>query len=271
MFEQRSIGFIGGGNMGEALVRGLLGASLFPAEKVYVYDVSPSRTEYLAGKYGIRVGGSVAETVHACDIVVLSVKPQVVPAVLAELGADFSRTPLVVSIAAGITVATIENALPEGAAVVRVMPNTPALVLEGASALSRGKAVSTEQMEMSLALFKAVGKAVEVEEKWMDAVTGLSGSGPAYVLLMIEAMVDGGVLMGIPRNIARELVVQTFVGTSLMLSESGKHSAEMKDMITSPGGTTIQGLKVLEAKGVRGALFEAVEAAAKRSEELGKH
>ncbi|MFZ2445549.1 MAG: pyrroline-5-carboxylate reductase [Syntrophobacteraceae bacterium] len=270
MFEDRTIGFIGGGNMGEALVRGLLSASLFPAEKIFVYDVSAHRVEHLAAEYGIRATRSLAEPAQSCDIILLAVKPQVMPSVLGKLRDHISGNRLVISIAAGVPLAMLEAELPKGTSVVRVMPNTPALVLQGASALSRGKSVSAEQMKMALALFRAVGKAVEVEEKWMDTVTGLSGSGPAYVLLLIEAMIDAGVLMGLPRHLSRELTVQTFIGASMMLDQAGKHPAEMKDMITSPGGTTIQGLKVLEAKGVRGAVFEAVEAATRRSEELGK-
>lgn len=256
--------------MGEALVRGLVSARLFPLDKISVYDVSSSRTDYLTSRYGIRAGQSISELARSSDIVVLAVKPQVITSVLAELRGNFFGNPLVISIAAGIPLRVLESALPDGAAVVRVMPNAPALVLQGASALSRGKEVKPGQMETCLSLFRAVGKAVEVEEKWMDTVTGLSGSAPAYVLLMIEALVDGGVLMGLPRQISRELVLQTVAGTVAMLEESGKHPAEMKDVITSPGGTTIQGLKVLENRAVRGAFIDCVEAAAKRSEELGK-
>jgi len=256
--------------MGEALVRGLLAAGLFPADSISIHDVSSSRTDYLTGRYGIRTSQDISDLAKACDIVVLSVKPQVMASVLAELRENFSGMPLVISIAAGIPLKMLENALPDGAAVVRVMPNAPALVLQGASALSRGREVNEDQMQMCLTLFGAVGKAVEVEEKWMDTVTGLSGSGPAYVLLMIEALVDGGVLMGLPRNISRDLVLQTVAGTVEMLRESGRHPAEMKDVVTSPGGTTIQGLRVLENRAVRGALVDCVEAATRKSEELGK-
>lgn len=270
MSEDRTIGFIGGGNMGEALVRGLISASLFQAERIFVHDVSAPRVEYLAKEYGIKPCRSIPELAGACRVIVIAVKPQVIASVLGELNGALSENRLVISIAAGIPLSMLERGLPEATPIVRVMPNTPALVLKGASALSRGKSVAPEQMETALEIFRAVGKAVEVEEKWMDTVTGLSGSGPAYVLLMIEAMIDAGVLMGLPRHLSRELAVQTFIGTSIMLDQSGKHPAEMKDMITSPGGTTIRGLKVMEEKGVRGAIFEAVEAATRRSEELGK-
>lgn len=256
--------------MGEALIRGLIAASLFRAEKVCAYDVLPARIQYLEKEFGIRAQGSIGALAEASSIIVLAVKPQVISDVLNTLGAHLAHKPLVISIAAGIALSTLEGPLPEKTAVVRVMPNAPALVQKGASALSRGKAVSAEQMEMSLALFRSVGKAVEVEEKLMDAVTGLSGSGPAYVLLVIESLIDAGVFMGLPRQIAKELVVQTVAGTAGMLDITGKHPAELKDMITSPGGTTIHGLQVLESYSVRGALMECVEAATRRSAELAK-
>ena len=203
MFRDQSIGFIGGGNMGEALIRGLIAASLFPAEKIFAYDVIASRIQYLEKEFGIKGRGSIGELAESSSIIVLAVKPQVISQVLDTLRAHLSHKPLVISIAAGIALSTLEGRLPDETSVVRVMPNTPALVQKGASALSRGKAVSAAQMEMSLALFRAVGKAVEVEEKLMDAVTGLSGSGPAYILLVIEALIDAGVFMGLPRQTAR--------------------------------------------------------------------
>ena len=270
MFSDQSIGFIGAGNMGEALISGLIAASLFPPERVFAYDVLPSRIEHLVKELGIRGCGGIGKLAESSSIIVLAVKPQTISEVLSALRAHLAHKPLVISIAAGVALSTLESCLPDETAIVRVMPNTPALIRKGASALSRGKAVSSAQMEMSLALFGAVGKAVEVEEKMMDAVTGLSGSGPAYVLLVIEALIDAGVFMGLPRQTARELVVQTVVGTSMMLENTGKHPAELKDMITSPGGTTIHGIQVLESYSVRGAFMECVEAATQRSAELGK-
>ncbi len=270
MFRDQSIGFIGGGNMGEALIRGLISASLFSADRVSVFDVIEPRVKYLEKEFAIKARGDIAELARTSTIILLSVKPQTISAVLDTLSGHLSHKPLVISIAAGVALSTLEQRLPEKTAVVRVMPNAPALVQAAASALSRGKAVSDAQMEMSLALFGAVGKAVEIDEKLMDGVTGLSGSGPAYVLLMIEALIDAGVLMGLPRQAAKELVVQTVAGTSRLLETTGKHPAELRDMITSPGGTTIHGLQVLESYSVRGALMECVEAATKRSAELGK-
>ena len=270
MFRDRSVGFIGGGNMGEALIRGLISASLFPAERVFAFDVIESRVKYLEKEFGIKGRSDIAELTRSCAIIVLAVKPQTISHVLDTLSAHLSHKPLVISIAAGVALSTLEQRLPENTAVVRVMPNATALVQQAASALSRGRAVSDAQMEMSLALFRAVGKAVEIDEKLMDAVTGLSGSGPAYVLLMIEALIDAGVLMGLPRQAARDLVVQTVAGTSKLLETTGKHPAELRDLVTSPGGTTIHGLQILESYSVRGALMECVEAATKRSAELGK-
>ncbi|MDR3556247.1 MAG: pyrroline-5-carboxylate reductase [Syntrophobacteraceae bacterium] len=270
MFRDQSIGFIGGGNMGEALIRGLISASLFPAEKVFAFDVIESRVKYLEKEFGVKGRSDIGELARASSIILLAVKPQTIAGVLDTLSAHLSHGPLIISIAAGVALSTLEQGLPEKTAIVRVMPNAPALVQEAASALSRGKAVSDEQMQRSLALFRAVGKAVEVDEKLMDAVTGLSGSGPAYVLLMIEALIDAGVLMGLPRQAARDLVVQTVVGTSRLLETTGKHPGELKDMVTSPGGTTIHGLQVLESCSVRGAFLDCVEAATRRSAELGK-
>jgi pyrroline-5-carboxylate reductase len=269
MFD--TIGFLGGGNMGEALIKGLLSASLLTPGSIHVFDTVPARMEHLASLYSVRAASGIGDLAEKSAVIVLAVKPQVMPEVLKQLREyTDARRHLVVSIAAGIPLSALMAGLPDGVPIVRVMPNTPALVLKGASALSRGIAVSDGQMKLCFAIFQAVGTAVEVDEKWMDAVTGLSGSGPAYVLLAIEALTDGGVLMGIPRNIARELAVQTFLGTAAMVAETGKHPAELKDMITSPGGTTITGLKILEKKSVRGAFMKAVEAAALRSKELGK-
>jgi pyrroline-5-carboxylate reductase len=270
MLADLQVGFIGGGNMGEALIKGLIEASLVSSHQVHVYDVSGPRMDHLRRTYEIDLKESVGELARASKVIVLAVKPQVMSAVLHELGDHLAHAPLIISIAAGISMTTLTKGLPAGASVVRVMPNTPALVLEGASALARGAHVTGEQMQLALSLFRAVGTAIEVEEKWMDAVTGLSGSGPAYVLLVLESLIDAGVLMGLPRPTARELVLQTVSGTVRMVRETGKHPGELKDLITSPGGTTIHGLQVLEERAVRGAVMRAVEAATLRSHALGK-
>jgi pyrroline-5-carboxylate reductase len=270
MLDDSHVGFIGGGNMGEALIRGLLKASLLSPGRLYVFDVVGSRMEYLAANYGIQTASGIGSLASVCHVIVLAVKPQNMSSVLEELNPHLSHKPLVISIAAGISLTTLMSGLPERVPVIRVMPNTPAIVLQGASALARGLHVDDSRMHQALALFGAVGKAIEVEEKWMDAVTGLSGSGPAYVLLYIESLIDAGVLMGLPRQVARTLAVQTVLGTAQMVQDTGNHPAELKDLITSPGGTTIRGLQVLEENGLRGTVMGAVQAATLRSQELGK-
>jgi len=264
------LGFIGGGNMGGALIKGLTAAGLPRPDQILVHDVDRDRLRDLESSYGVKAVDSLTDLVATATIVVLAVKPQVMNRVLTELKGRLPHRPLIISIAAGVAIDTIARGLGEDLPIVRVMPNTPALVQESASALARNAAVSDHQMEQALKLFEAVGVAVAVEEKLMDAVTGLSGSGPAYVLQFVESLIDGGVLMGLPRPIARKLVVQTVFGTARMILETGRHPAELKDMITSPGGTTISGLQVLEAAGLRGAIMDAVEAATLRSRELGR-
>jgi pyrroline-5-carboxylate reductase len=269
MFADKKIGFIGGGNMGEALVKGLLNAGIVTPAQLLVHDASPARQDYLVQHYAVRPSPTNAGLAEACNLIILAVKPQNMAAVLAEIGGHLGHRPLIISIAAGVPLAALAAPLPENLPVIRVMPNTPALVLQGASALARGTHVSDQHMQLAIALFKAVGTVVEVEEKWMDAVTGLSGSGPGYFLLLLESFIDAGVQVGLPRPVARELVVQTALGTARMLQETGKHPAELKDLITSPGGTTIRGLQTMEEYAVRAAIMAAVEAATLRSRELG--
>ncbi len=269
MTDQMTVGFIGGGNMGEALIRGLIQSGTVPSDRIRVFDISSERLEHLKNAYGVRTDATLEECARGSSVVILAVKPQNMDEVLSALASAVSHTPLVISIAAGVPISRIEKALPQGIPVVRVMPNTPALILEGASGLARGRHATDVHMETALAVFRAVGTAHELEEKLLDAVTGLTGSGPAYVLQFIEALIDGGVLMGIPRPVAKDLVVQLVVGTARMLKETGKHPAELKDMVTSPGGTTIHGLEILEKEGVRGALMGAVRAATERSKALG--
>jgi pyrroline-5-carboxylate reductase len=271
MFKELTIGFIGGGNMGEAIIKGLIAASLFEAEQIRVFDVSAPRREHLAATYGIQISPDPGHLARSSHLIVLAVKPQVMPTALSELRPHLSHRPLVISIAAGIPIATLVQGLEPGVRIIRVMPNAPALVLEGASALARGPGATDDDMARSLALFQAIGRATEVDEALLDTVTGLSGSGPGYILLVLESLIDAGVLMGLPRQTARELVLQTAIGTARMAQEMERHPAELKDLITSPGGTTIRGLRILEDRGVRGALMSAVEAATQRSAELGKN
>jgi len=260
------VGFIGAGNMASALMRGLLRAGSAPAQLVAT-DVDAAKLEALRNELGIVVEPTIAGLVAACGVVVLAVKPKVVLEVLGECSPGGR---LWISVAAGITTAQIEAALDGEARVVRAMPNTPALVGEGATGLCAGRHLLPGDLELAQRLFLSAGTTVVVEEHLLDAVTGLSGSGPAYVLLMIEALAEGGVRAGLTREVALQLATQTVRGTATLLQQTKQHPAQLKDMVTSPGGTTARGVQVLEQRGVRGALLDAVVAATERSAELRK-
>ena len=266
----KNIAFLGGGNMAEALIKGLIASSVAAPGRMSVSDISAERLDLLARTYGVSKSGSSRDAVAHAEVVLLCVKPQVMDWVLEEIAPAADRTKLIVSIAAGVTIGRIEKALAGGARVVRVMPNTPALVLEGAAALSSGSQATHDDMALVQQIFGAVGRAVVVDEKLMDAVTGLSGSGPAYVFTIIEALADAGVKQGIPRALALELAAQTVLGAARMVVETKEHPGKLRDMVTSPGGTTIAGLHELEKGKLRAVLMNAVEAATARSKELGK-
>jgi pyrroline-5-carboxylate reductase len=270
MVASERLGFIGGGNMGEALIKGLLISGRFDASQIGVSDISQERLDHLHNTYQVSTVTGNRELAAGSDLIVLAVKPQQVGDVLGEINASLDHLPLMISIAAGVPIATLEQSLGKPVPVIRVMPNTPALVLAGASAIAAGTHASADHLAIAKVLFEAVGLVVEVEESHMDAVTGLSGSGPAYVFLFMEALIDAGVLMGLSRPVARDLAVHTTLGSAKLLAESGEHPGVLKDQITSPGGTTIHGLTILESGGLRGMLMDAVEAATRRSEELGK-
>lgn len=264
------IGFVGGGNMAEALVRGLLESKATDAASIRVSDPSQARRQHLVSRYGVSASEDNAAVVGWAELVVLAVKPSVVVPALRTVAPFVGEDVLVLSIAAGVPIATIEAELPAGHHVIRAMPNTAALVRAGATAVARGTAATDSDLEVASALFEVVGRVVVVPEKLLDAVTGLSGSGPAYVMLVIEALADGGVRAGLPRDVSQLLAAQTVFGAAKLQLETGEHPGVLKDRVTSPGGTTIAGLAALEARGVRGALIEAVHAATKRSEELGR-
>ncbi len=270
MVASERLGFIGGGNMGEALIKGLLISGRFDASQIGVSDISQERLDHLHNTYQVSTVAGNRELATGSDLIVLAVKPQQVGDVLGEINASLDHLPLMISIAAGVPIATLEQSLGKPVPVIRVMPNTPALVLAGASAIAAGTHASADHLAIAKVLFEAVGLVVQVEESHMDAVTGLSGSGPAYVFLFMEALIDAGVLMGLSRPVARDLAVHTTLGSAKLLAESGEHPGVLKDQITSPGGTTIHGLTILESGGLRGMLMDAVEAATRRSEELGK-
>lgn len=269
MAIDKKIAFLGGGNMAEALIKGVVASGICPAYRMTVTDVSPGRLAALNRSYGIAGQRSNIEAARAADIIVLAVKPQVIDAVLREIVPVANRGKLVISIAAGVTISRIEQALPAAPRVIRVMPNTPALVLAGAAGISAGTSATEADVALAKDIFGAVGRVVVVDERMLDAVTGLSGSGPAYVFTVIEALADGGVKMGIPRPLALELAAQTVFGSAKLVFETREHPAKLRDMVTSPGGTTIAGMHELEKGKLRAALMSAVEAATKRSRELG--
>jgi len=264
------IAFLGGGNMAEALIKGMLAAGVAKAEQVFVSDLSADRLEQLKKTYGIITQKSNCDAVAQAGIVMLCVKPQVMDLVLKEISDVADKDKLVISIAAGVTIARIEKALAEGTRVIRVMPNTPALVLSGAAGLAPGSTSTVSDMMTAQQIFGAVGRAVVVEEKLLDAVTGLSGSGPAYVFTIIEALADAGVKAGIPRELALELSAQTVYGAAKMVLETHEQPGRLREKVTSPGGTTVEGLLMLEKGKLRETLMNAVEAATARSRELGK-
>lgn len=263
------IGFLGAGKMATALAKGFIHAGFAPAECIVASDVSPvARTDFTQST-GCPATEANRTVVDRSDILVLAVKPQVMSAVLAEIAGQLNDRHLVVSIAAGIPLKAIEGQLGPTCRVVRVMPNTPALVGAGAAAYSCGRSATTADAGLVQEMFTTVGLAVQVSEPQLDAVTGLSGSGPAYVFQMIEALSDGGVRVGLPRPIATQLAIQTVLGAARLALETGEHPAQLKDAVTSPGGTTIAGLHELERGGLRGILMNAVHAATVRSRELG--
>jgi pyrroline-5-carboxylate reductase len=268
--KDKRVGFLGSGNMGEALIKGLVSASLVPPRSILAADVRDERLRELERQYGLTVAPDNRTLVRDSDVVVLAVKPQIMDAVLRDVAADVTSAKLLVSVAAGVSTARIRGALGRPVRLIRVMPNTPALVLEGVTAVARAEGLADGDLDVATELFNAVGRVVVLDEAAMDAVTGLSGSGPAYVALVIEALADGGVNMGLDRATALALATQTVIGAAKLLQQTGLHPGALKDMVSSPGGTTIAGVAALEAGGLRTALMAAVERATLRSRELGK-
>jgi pyrroline-5-carboxylate reductase len=264
--QSERIAVLGAGTMGETILAGLLRAGR-PVEQVVISERRPERAAELAQRHGVRVLDNVGAAGFG-DTVLLVVKPQDVAGLLAEIGDGLGPGTLVISLAAGITTAFLEQHLPPGVPVVRVMPNTPALVDEGMSALSPGAHCDDEHLDRARALLSATGRVVDVPEKYQDAVTAVSGSGPAYVFYVAEAMIEAGVLLGLPRTTSTELVSQTLFGAAAMLRETGTHPSILREQVTSPGGTTAAALRVLDDQRVRAAFVTAMEAARDRSREL---
>ena len=255
--------------MAEAIAGGLLAGRVCRAEAMWATDPIAARRDRLKSEFGIRVGEDNRAAVAWAEVVVLAVKPQTLSDVLREIGSGLDGK-LTVSIVAGVTIRAIAEQSGGGKGIVRAMPNQPVLVREGMTALAVGPGVSDDKIQIVRTIFESVGRVVLIEERLMDAVTGLSGSGPAYVFQAIEALADGGVKMGLPRQTAELLAVQTVLGAARLVLESGEHPAKLKDRVASPGGTTIAGLHQLEQGGFRATLMAAVEAATTRSQELGR-
>ena len=270
MLDGKRLAFVGGGNMAEAMIRGLLAAKLMAPDDLLVSDVREERLAYLKETYRVHTSVSNPEVASKAEVVLLAVKPQIMSEVLDGLIDVINGDKLIVSIAAGITTTFVSDKFPGAVRVIRVMPNTPALVLEAASALTRGNHATLDDLEIAKRLFRAVGKVVIIEESLMDAITGLSGSGPAYIFLIIDALSDAGVKVGLSRDVAQLLAAQTVLGAARMVLDTKKHPGELKDMVTSPGGTAIAGLHTLEQGGLRTTLINAVETATLRSKELGQ-
>jgi pyrroline-5-carboxylate reductase len=267
--KTRTLGFLGAGNMAGALIKGLLHAGVIAPDRIIASDVKSDRLKQLQTAHDIRVTSDNHELVRHCDVLVLATKPQVIDKALSAVAGDVREGTLVISVAAGVPIAALEARLPPNARVVRSMPNTPAIALAGATAIAAGTHATEGDLAVARALFEAVGRVVTLDEAQLDAVTGLSGSGPAYIMLIIEALADGGVKVGLHRDTALLLAAQTVYGSAKLLLETGEHPGRLKDMVTSPGGTAIAGLHTLESGALRKTLIDAVESATKRAGELG--
>jgi len=267
MLMNLTIGCIGGGNMAEAIIKGLVSGGMAP-RSIMVSDPALDRRAHLATTLQVKTTDDNNEVVQTADLLVLAIKPQMAASVLSGLEAFITPDKLVLSVMAGVSTTMIEESLPSGCRVIRAMPNTPALVQAGATAISGGRRTTEADLELAKELFRLVGTVYQVGERQMDAVTGLSGSGPAYVFSFVEALADAGVKNGLPRDVACGLAVQTVLGSAQLLQQSGEHPAVLRDRVSSPGGTTIAALHTLENGRLHGLLMDAVDAAVKRSKEL---
>jgi len=265
----KKIGFIGAGNMAEALIKGVLAKGLYTKDEVIASEIYEARRKQISKDLGIDVVDSSEKVIKSADFIVLAVKPQQVGDVLTASKKDFTKKHLLMSIAAGVKIDTLKSYVPD-CKIVRVMPNQPCMVLASASAFSCGSDVKDDEKAKVKAVLDAVGISMEVREGLLDAVTGLSGSGPAYAYMIIEALADGGVLMGLPRDVSIKLAAQTLLGAAKTILETGEHPDKMKDIVCSPGGTTIEAVRVLEEYNLRAAMMNAVAASAQKSKELGE-
>lgn len=267
---QLKIGFLGAGKMATALAKGFLHAKLVKANQLFAADPYATAREHFFTETGAKIFAANVDVARRANVLVLATKPDQVASALSEISGVFSQKHLLISIAAGVTIAKLEGALPAATRVIRVMPNTPALVGVGAAGFALGKNATAADGELARRLLSAVGEALQVKESLLDAVTGLSGSGPAYVYQFIEALSDGGVAAGLPRDVATRLAAQTVLGGAKMVLETGQHPGALKDQVTSPGGTTIEGLHELEKGKLRATVMSAVRAATEKSKKLGQ-
>ena len=262
------IGFIGTGNMGSSIIKGILSSKFEENENINIFDLDKDKVNNLVKEYGVNAVNSEKELARNSDIIVLSVKPHIIPVVLKNLSENVKKDMIILTIAAGISISVIENALGEDKKVVRTMPNTPAQVLSGMTAVTFNKNIENSEKEIIFKLLNSFGKSVEIEEKLMHAYTGISGSLPAYVYMFMEALADGGVLCGMPRDKAYKIVAQAVAGSAKMLLETRKHPGQLKDEVCSPAGTTIEAVRVLENGNFRGNVIEAVVACTEKSKEM---
>ena len=269
MLKNKKIGFIGIGNMGQAIINGLFVSKLMTKNNIIAYDCD-SKKRSIVWKEGIKIAKNNKDLIAMADIIILAVKPQIIGNVLSEIKMEIKKSQTIISIAAGITTTHIENLLDNKIPVIRVMPNTPALIQEGVTAICRGKFAIARDEKIAEKIFSSMGKTIKIKEFLMDAVTGLSGSGPAYIFLIIEALIKAGRQVGLSKSDAEILTKQTLLGAAKMVIETGEDAAVLRRKVTSPGGTTEAALKYLNKEKVAQILIEAVKVAAKRSKELGK-
>jgi len=264
----RKLALVGAGKIGEALLSGILSSQLVPVSNVVAADADQTRADYIGEKYGVKAYTNNRQAVAGADLVLLCVMPQRVRDVLREIRKTVRKKALVISVAASVRTALLEQELDRGVRVIRAMPNTPCLIRQGMSALCRGKHASDEDLKIAQAIFGSMGRTVVVDERHMDTITGLSASGPAYVYLIIESLAEAGVKLGLPRELSTELSAQTLLGASALVLHTGEHPAKLKDAVTTPAGCTIDGLLELEEGGLRVTLIKAVVRAAERAKEL---
>jgi pyrroline-5-carboxylate reductase len=264
----KKLAIIGAGKLGEALLTGILGSQLIPASRVEATVAHQPRADSLAEKYGIRAHTENARAVKGADLILVALKPQQVRGFLREVKRHLRKDAVIISAAASVTTALIERELGRAARVVRAMPNTPCLIRQGMTALAAGRHATAEDVRVAQRIFDSMGRSVVVDEKHMDAITGLSGSGPAYVYLIIESLAEGGVKLGLPRELSTQLSAQTLLGASALVLHTGEHPAKLKDVVTTPAGCTIDGLLELEEGGLRVTLIKAVVRAAGRAKQL---